>query len=432
METVYCNGQKWALGLRWMPPQKWRPAGMRTLREKAHAIDEEFDVCAWRRVRKEVQFGFGTVGGGWKEYAGAHALCACLSLPDTSFLGLFQLRSTQGRSFWWLLLKMNGQYGQLGDRIFHDEEEAKEAVRLIEKTSGLSVREFGSHEESLQWIGEYARLSRLERWILDKGALANLNRRASSGTVRIVSLGVGIIALVVGIAGTHAYFADAAFTATAQRLRQERQRRQDDIEKHPEKFFAMEWQGKPAPAAFAASCLGPMMELPLSSNGWELAVARCNGKSISLEWKHASGAAFTRPPQGAKLDDKDARTARSQRPVGAPGKGRWDGEGTDYRLLLTRDEAIGELSDITQSSAAKLKMPKFRPPKKQAIDKSTSVTAPWRDGDWGLSSIPDVLLDTSSPAGSGLFQLLGAIPGLSIDAIVFDGEWSVKGSIYAR
>ena len=137
-------------------------------------------------------------------------------------------------------------------------------------------------------------------------------------------------------------------------------------------------------------------------------------------------------PDGAHLDEKDLRTARSSIALKPVDSRRPDGPGTDHFMLLNREESLGLLAEITQSTATKLTPPSFRPQKNRTIDK-VKVIAPWHEANWELSSIPDLLMESKTgPDGIGLFAMLAEIPGLTVESITFNNGWSMKGSIYAR
>ncbi len=431
MELVIINKHPWAVGLRWPPPAGGRFAGHGALLARARELDESFDVSARCHGKQGVQFGFGAAGDSWARYAPVPALCPCLDVPP-DFLGLFSFRSTEGKEFWWLHLRMGGVVAEFGDQVFHSEQEARDALALMEKIAGLPAETADSPMASAMYLEERVRLTPLEKWTFGKGHLSNLKKLASYSTVRRVAGLAAILTIMIGIIFSWSYYADRAAREAAQQARRERIQRKADLENHPEKFFPMTWQEKPLATDFAAACLPVMMDLPLSSNGWELQSAVCNGKKVNLEWKHASGAGFTRLPDGARLDEKDLRTARSSIALKPVDSRRPDGPGTDHFMLLDREESLGLLAEITQATAARLNPPRFRPRKTRVIDK-VSVTAPWHEADWELSGIPDLLMEhRTGPDGISLFAMLAEIPGLSIESVTFNNGWSMKGSIYAR
>ena len=431
MELVIINNHPWAVGLRWLPPVKRRFVGHKALLAQVQEMDESFDVSARCHSKQGVQFGFGAAGESWARYAPMPALCPCLDVPP-DFLGLFSFHSTEGKEFWWLHLRIGGAVAEFGDQVFYSEQEARDALALMKKIAGLQVETGDSPMASAMFLEDRVRLTPLEKWVRGKGHLSNLKKLASHSTVRRMAGLAAIVTVILSVAFFWSYYADRAAREAARQAREERIQRKTDLESHPEKFFPMTWQEKPLATDFVAACLPVMMDLPLSSNGWELQSAICNGQKVTLEWKHASGADFIRLPDGARLDEKDLRTARSSIALKPVDSRRPDGPGTDHFMLLNREESLGLLAEITQSTATKLTPPSFRPQKNRTIDK-VKVIAPWHEANWELSSIPDLLMESKTgPDGIGLFAMLAEIPGLTVESITFNNGWSMKGSIYAR
>ena len=428
LERVELHGRVWAIGLRWAEPIH-KMVSLKALLRQAQELDVAFDTAARHKSgRKSQQYGFAAIGETWPEFHSVHALCPFLKLDD-SFLGLFCLRSIDGRLFWWLCLRLNNVYAEFGDQIFEDAEEAKATVKLMAQASGLSPHISESPMASTEWLEERLEFSHWSGWFFDRGHLVNLTKLASRATIRRISIIAITLCLVFGISGFWSFFSEKAALDAARQTQEARKQRKAEIESHPENFFKMEWQTKPHPAAFASACLESMLALPLSSNGWELKSAVCNGKTLSLEWSHARGARFTRLPENAKLDKGNPRIARSSLPVQTlPNMKRSDGPGTDHHQLVDRDSMVKLLSEITQISVARLAPVKFKPQQKRTIEKVT-IAAPWHEASLELSAIPDVLVSNSK---SSLFTLLSEIPGLSIESISFEKEWKLRGSVYAR
>ena len=397
--------------------------------------DGEFNAAARRTTTQGIQYGLGAVET-WSTYASATALCSCLRCPD-SFLGMFKLCAPDpdlgpAREFWWLHLRMDGVISEYGDQIFNTKEEAMSFASLLEKLSGLAVEHYDSIRESELWLEEHIQFSTLDR-LLGKGHLSNLRSMASRSTIlRLIILGI-LLAITLGTFFLYEYFTEKAALESAVLRKQEHAARMEDMQRHPERFFSMEWQKRPLASDTAASCLPVMLALPLASNGWKLASAVCTGPKINIEWQHAEGAAFTTLPSGATLDGKDMLTARSSISVPLQSSPRpMDGPGTDHEALVDRKQAAALLSDVTQASGARLSVPQFKAQKAHAIDKKTKIIAPWHEGTWELSELPDILMDYRAGEKVGLFEFLTAIPGLCVESIKFDGKWAVKGKIYAR
>lgn len=428
VQRIELCGRVWAVGLRWAEPAQ-KMLSLKTLLQQARNLDAAFDAAARHKVgSKSQQYGFAAIGEGWPEFASVHALCPFLKLEE-SFLGLFCLRSVDGKLFWWLCLRLNSVHAEFGDQVFEDAAEAKATAELMAQASGLQAHISESPMASAEWLEEHLEFSRMDRWIFDRGHLVNLTKLASRSTVRRLGILFTVLFLIFGISGLWSFLSERSAMDVARQSREARKQRKLEIESQPEKFFNMEWQTKPHPAAFAAGCLEAMLALPLSSNGWELKSASCNGKTLNLEWSHARGARFVRLPDKAKLDKSNPGIAKAAFPIKAlPAMRRPDGPGTDHYLLVDRESMVKLLSEITQISVARLAPIKFKPQQKRTVE-NVSITAPWHEASLELSAIPDVLVSNGK---SSLFNLLAEIPGLSIESISFNKEWKLRGSVYAR
>lgn len=432
MELVVINNHPFAVGLRWLPPMKRGVMGHKARMALAEELDAACDVSSVRRCPEGVQMGFGNAGEAWRDYTRAPALCACLDVPE-SFLGLFSLRSEDGGLFWWLHLRVGGVVAESGDRVFHCGDEAAAWLELMCSVSGLAPETCDSPMQSAAWLEEHVRYRPVDKWIFSTGQISSLGRFASRSTIRTLSA-AGVVLLVcisAGLGWSH-YHEQAALSA-AREERAARIQRKAEMEQHPERFFTAEWQSRPLATDFAGMCLPAMMRVPLAANGWRFSSVTCDGRKVAVAWGHESGADFTRPPEGARLDEKDVRTARSATPLPGPIRvSRPDGPGSDYKLLLTRDEVLGLLAEITQSTGTKLSAPNFRPAKARTIDKVT-IHAPWREASWELSEVPDLLLEAApGHDGISLFSMLSEIPGLGIESITYQDGWRIRGNVYAR
>ena len=378
MELITLKKTTWVLGLRWMAPVRQRLMGHKALSELQ---DEEFNAAARRTTAQGIQYGLGTVET-WSNYSSATALCSCLRCPD-SFLGIFKLCAPDpalgpAKEFWWLHLRIDGVVSEYGDQVFFSSEEAASFASLLEKFSGLPVEHYESIRESELWLEEHIQFSTLDK-LIAKGHLSNLRSMASRSTIlRLTILGI-LLAIMLGTFFIYDHFTEKAALESAVLRKQEHAARMEDMQRHPERFFPMEWQQQPLASDAAAACLPGLLALPLASNGWELKSASCIGQKINIEWQYAEGATFT-----------------------------------------------------TQASGARLSLPQFKAQKTRNIDKKTKITAPWHEGTWELSELPDILMDDRAGEKVGLFEFLTAIPGLCVESIKFDGKWAVKGKIYAR
>ena len=432
MELLRLNKAFFAAGLVWTPPVKRRPARKALLGE-AHARDVSFDVQACTKPRKGLsQNGFGASGGHWKRWRNARALCACLDVP-VSFLGLFALKTSSGKIVWWLFCRVNGVIPERGDLVFETREEAEAALELMRGVAGFQDHVLrAAPEESVEWLEKRCRLRPADVWLHDLGRLHNLRLKVSRTTVLRATAAIALVAIIGGAFMAWDRYARHAAYEAARIAREAKLQRQKDLKERPEKFFDMSWQKEPLAADAARQCLPAMMAVPLSSQGWALETASCDGKSVGLQWAHADGGSFAAPPDNGALDKKNARRARSSRKANfispAP---RPDGPGTDHKLLLPADRVSALLSELAQTTGTKLKL-SFKKPATKTIDKVT-VTAPWQVGAWEISDVPDLLMSTGVTGDkSGFFETLSTIPGLTVSDIVFRDGWTVKGAIHAR
>ena len=432
MERLSLNGTPFAVGLHWQPPVKRRFLSRKALIDMADSLDADYDVSTIRRCSDGLQAGFGTVGDDWREYAKTPALCTCLDVPQ-SFLGLFSLRNVDGSLIWWLHLRLDGVIAEPGDKIFSTGEEAAKWLHAMQTASGIEPETFDSPMQSAEWLSEHLHYRPVDKWVLSKGQITSLNRIASRSTVRAFAVTSALLIVCVGAGIAWSHYREQAAQAKAQAERQERLQRKAEMEQYPERFFSPDWQHRPLATDFAGMCLPAMMRVPLSENGWQFNSVTCNGKTVAVAWGHEGGADFTRLPEGARLDEKDMRIARSSTPLPSSIRVvRPDGPGSDYRLLLSRDEVMGLLAEITQSTGTKLSAPNFQAAKSRTIDKVT-IHAPWREAAWELSEVPDLLLEAApGEDGVSLFAMLSEIPGLAIDTITYQDGWRIKGKVYAR
>lgn len=433
MELVTLNGSLWTVGMRWDKPSKRLPPSHTALMREGSNLDEtlDADVAAHIGTPQGLQYGFGHAGTNWKRFTPAPVLCACLNVPS-SFLGMFCLHTPDGKTVWWMHLRLNGVIAEFGDRVYATEEEAKTAIALIQEMSSLSPEIYETPEDSVAWLSSRLRNKPFDRIVLARGSLANLKSPLSRHTLRRVAALVVIGILVIGAVTATRYVAKQHAQEAARQAHLAKLQRQSDLESNPEKFFTMAWQSAPLAVDMASVCLPALMSLPLSSNGWEFHDAVCNGKKIDVAWQHVNGADFVMLPDGAKLDEKNPKIAHASRSIPPVAVNRPDGRGTNHNMLLTREEATGLLSEITQATSTKLSPLHFSTPEKKTIDK-VPVVSPWRKCAWELSSIPDLLVTVNAgPDGVSLFHMLSEIPGLTLDSIAFDGNWSIKGTIHAK
>lgn len=432
MNLIDLHHAVFAIGLVWTPPVRRHP-GRKALLSDAHKRDVSFDVQARTGRRKGLsQDGYGASDGHWKRWSNARALCACLDVPS-SFLGLFPLKTVSGKRIWWLYCRVNGVIPERGDLACLSEDEAMSMLRLMHSVSGLKERTIcESPEESLRFLSERCRLRPADIWLRDLGRLHNLNLAISRTTAQR-GLAALLLAAIVGssIAAWDRYARHAAYEA-ARIAREAKLQRQRDLKEHPEKFFDMAWQKVPLAMDIARQCLPAMMDVPLSSQGWTLEQASCDGKSVGLQWQHADGGSFVRPPDNGTLDRQNAQRARSSRKAESVALSpRPDGAGTNHTALLSVERASALLFELAQTTNTKLKL-SFKKAATKTIDK-VAITAPWQVGSWEIADVPDLLMSAGVTGDqAGFFETLSTIPGLTVSDISFRDGWTVKGTIHAR
>lgn len=431
MRLIVLNNRPWAIGLLWSPPLPHFAANRKTLLE--HALEQggsDLDVMARYHCKGHGiagQEGFGASGGIWKDWRKARSLAVCLDVP-ASFLGIFPLVTPQGEPIWWVHCRMDGFFPERGDQVFRSEAAALEACALLEHVSGIERVRLDSAEASAAWIGEHFRLSTADLWVRDKGRLLNLHQTFSGTALLRAAVALGLTVCVAGTAVGVTHYARRAEYEAARQAQLAKLQRRKDLKERPETFFDMAWQKAPAATDMAKQCLPALMALPLASNGWDLGKVVCSGRELALEWRHEAGGDFINLPDNGTLDGKNSRLVHSTRPLTplAQHARRPDGPGTDHTMLVRQDVASGLLSQIAQDTGTKLEL-RFAAQARKTIDK-VAVTAPWHVGSWSLGSIPDLLMGEGE---GGLFDMLAEVPGLTVESIEYDGNWFVKGKIYA-
>ena len=432
MKLIRINNKPFAAGFTWTPPVR-RVLGHKAL--SAIADNPAYNIAVSRAsgLRGKRQYGFAAMPSDFSLYANAPALSCCLKLkPD--FAGLFCFLDENDEEFWWLHFRLHNAILAYGDHVCRFYRDARDNLDFLLKMTGQKNADIfiDYPQKSEKFFAEHLSYTAFDKWVLGKGHLTQLGRVTSYSAVRSLTVAGCIFLACFGAKLAFDSYKEKAALEENRISKAQRMLRQADISKHPEKFFSPEWQTRPLATDFAGVCIKPMLETPLASNGWQMRSVSCNGRQVSVEWGHDAGADFTRPPKGASLDDMDLRTARAVSPVQTAPVSRPDGVGTDYTYLLKKDEVIGLLAEITQTTGTKLSAPVFKPAEKKTVDKQT-IQAPWRSASWEITGVPDLLLDAApEPDGISLFAMLAEIPGLSIDYITFNDGWSIGGNIHAR
>ena len=353
--------------------------------------------------------------------------------PVEIFFGFFQLRSAlNNKLLWWLCLIINGEVISYGDCVFYSYENAVYMSEKIEKATGLAkgmYKFFDSVNESEAFLRDHIRLSLIDNYVKNIGVPAKINTFVSSVTrskILWLTIGGAICALMILIPRAIMVHLDNIAQAEArERMRAERM----EIMKNPSKYFSKTWVTSPVPGDFANACLQKMLTIPLHSNGWEFVDSQCQGKNVKVNWEYADGANFLDLPEKAKLDERNLKHAQAVFPLEIQSSPR-DEKLNDHKNLLSREEMMSMMSEITQTTNSKLQKVKFGPQETKKV-KSVTVTAPWHQSPWELDSIPDQLI---TPDPNGLFGMLSHVPGITVNEITFSMAkgWSVKGDIYVK
>lgn len=421
MRMVLVNKRPWAVGMDWSCTRLEKLSRPELLR-KARKVSPDFDMAALR-LR---QYGFGSSGGNPEDWRRARSLAAFLQLP-TSFLGLFTLEDVHGETFWWVFAQQNGLTVGQGDAVYDTREKAEQQIASLEDLLGnfeqsmlcLTPEESRAWLEPLLQVGPAALLRR-------RGCLESLETPPASRRKPFVAVGTALALAATAWWGVGAWLDHRdreAAQASARLAQMNREQRRLELTSHPERYFKQEWASAPLADAVAAPCMEALRAQPTVVNGWLLSEASCAGRAAAVVWEHQPGADFVALPENAALDKRSSRRAVSRFTLAFEAVPR---RGQDYPHVLTQDMAARHLYQLTQVTGTRLRLT-FSPPEKRAIDK-VEIAAPWIKGTWELADIPSALLEEP-----GLSQLLSALPGLTLDAIVYKNDaWTFKGRVYAR
>lgn len=431
MDILKAGKRRFSAGLLWQPPTESRFLGRKILASMAADLDGGYDAAAVRRAGKGLQAGFGVAGDDWRAISKAPALVSLLE-TEPNFLGVFALANASGNPVYWVHLRINGVVSETGDKIHATREEALASAAFLKSVTGVEPEVHEDPDEAQEWISVHIRYNAIDEWILARGQVVMLDRLLSRSMVRSFAMAGVFFAIIMGVSFALDHHRESLMMAKAKMEAQARKLKKQEMELHPERFFTPDWEKRPGAVAFFRACVPDMLAVPLSENGWRMNIASCDGKVLAIDWRHEMGADFTLLPEGAFLDEEDVRTARGrtrlENPAETPEKVSKDGSG--YKDLLTRQELLGLLAEITQATGTKLSPPRFTTPESKTIDKM-KILAPWHEASWELSDIPDALfLDGDN--GISLFSMLAEIPGLSMDSITWQDGWKIKGRAYAR
>lgn len=424
MRLVIINNRSYVIGLRWttLKSRHDMKRSRADLFREAQLLNLSYDMI----VTRQSQYAFGASAGNMQAFAKARSLAASLKgLLQTgdAFVGMFMLQTVEGDPVWWVIAFKDALVTALSDNVYASREEAerqrhelRELLEPIKQTVTLETA-----QESLDWLkpllpeGFWAsRLSGANR-------MESLTSLPSQHNAKLGLVG-GLMLAGVSWLGASMYLdyqsAQQAMEAAQQAMRSKEARRMELLA-HPERHFSMPWQTASEPKALWTACMPVMLELPLASNGWELASATCLGTSVQVVWAHKPGADYLHLPPRARLG-KSSTQAVSSLPVPVfPSSSR---RKLPYTELERRETISRHLYQITQHTASRLNLA-FAQPQKAVVDK-IEIIAPWLEGSWELKDVPDGLV-----LEAALTEAL-SLPGLVLTAIDYNTQWSMRGKVY--
>lgn len=413
MRLANVDKRLWAVGLQWITDKKATlERAMREAEAQGNGA-ERFSTVAFRSR----QYGLGTDVSG-------KTLCplaAALRLPS-SFLGVFSLEDADGTVFWWVLAVRHGIITAQGDNLFATREEAHAHVLsgvedLLGEFENRKICE--SPEESLAWLAPLLP----SRFSFTAFKIRLQPLRAGKHAKKHLVLAIAGLALV-SVYGASLLLEHKATQKALEASRlalMDKERHRRELAEHPERHFPMPWNTSLSTADMFKRCVPAMLDVPVSASGWLLAVASCNGHSLTVTWLHQPGADYLSPPPAAKVETPEKAVA-----VFTLGSFDKKYELLPHIGLPVRETVNRHLYQLTQNLGIKLNM-NFGKPQKTVKDK-VELVAPWLRGDFELSAVPSgAMLDF--PALSAALS----VPGLVLEQIRMENfNWNIKGAVYAK
>jgi hypothetical protein len=328
-----------------------------------------------------------------------------------AFLGIFCLDSEN--QLWWVCGLLRGLVVADGDALFDSKEKAMvaaSALRLMLENVGLMEVLKETPTESLEYLAPI---------LGPEPPLASLFKKEYP--LGLVIGGVAAVFLLF-FALSWGYDQYLEIRAAQEKSRQlaEKEALRQDILANPYKYFKAEWLSAPSGTASGSQCAAALLALPISQNAWSFTEAACHpGAGLTVRWTHKKGASFVRLPIGARL--VSAQEATAEYPLTA-----LLSRAAHIENLLPQEQATAALYDLTQKLASQLTV-NWEAPEQYRIDESTTISAPWRRGQFDLAQIPVAAL-----LEADLFAALSLYPGSMLTSVTrTTNDLSVKGYIYA-
>lgn len=384
-------------------------------RATAEALADTQYTCVALRLH---QYGLGSWAA--SSIPPVPALAAAVQTPST-LLGIFALETEKGSAVWWVAGisgsddDKENMIAADGDALFATEQEAREHLegRLRDLFDAKQKVTFcATPDESLSLLGPL-----LKNTVKLETLYADVEKRRK--TLRLL-LGAGVsLGLLWGGVSFYQAWQEHKIQELTKRTFQTKEARRLEIQSHPERYFKKDWLSAPMPLVQAQACLPPMMDVPVSSNGWLADTLTCQKKSLSVQWAHQPGADYLNLPRPNATFGKSPRFMISRSSFPMPADKR------EEAPLWTATKIDRQLYQLTQTISAKFRR-NWQPPETKTIDE-VEVTAPWQKGTWELNNVP-----AAAVLESALFKELEKIPGLSLDRITRDkSTWKLQGTMYA-
>jgi hypothetical protein len=160
----------------------------------------------------------------------------------------------------------------------------------------------------------------------------------------------------------------------------------------------------------------------LTANGWLLESLACSERTLEIKWQHQPGADYLTLPEHAVLNP-NPKSATSKFPLPALAVQR---QGQEFPGIWSKDMAARALYQLCSLIGARVGDLKFGVPDKRTIDK-VEITEPWVRAEFEFTDAPFLLLGDPDFA-----RMLSNIPGLTLEAIHYNGGFVYKGHIYAH
>ncbi|MDR1856859.1 MAG: type 4b pilus protein PilO2 [Desulfovibrio sp.] len=440
MRLVRLGGKTYVVGVDWQPPDLDGDPDGAPLARSGVAMERAAQAARRMALRPPDmmavhgrQCGHCDSEGAAGAFKGRHALAGRLSLPGPSFLGLLPMVDVDGRSFWWVLAKVGEELiGGESDRVHDSEREAGEAFESLGKAfpGGFAeTRRFGTAPESQAFLEDrllpsswWRGFRNVEDRILPLGDFEGRGGR----TLKRWTLATALLAAALYALDAGTDFWNASRFSEATRLKEaERTRLRLDHERHPERLFPQAWIRSPMADEVCAACLGAVAETPVSVGGWLLERVACTpeGRKVTVVQRYAHGGGASYAGTDLVPDPREARRASRtlQRPLP---EGRNPARIPGLEGLRDMDRIRTDFLQLAQTLGLRASL-KPKAPVRRTVPEVGTFVCPWREAPLELTGISTRVM------GSGLGDLLGTIPGLVVEDIVYEGaNWNMRGRVY--